>query len=189
MHLAAALPNHWMMEVVGAGRAQILRVYGLGAVPELELDDRVAVIDEKPFVNQAGREKSELPFQNSRRPVDKVRSPVIPNQDIGRSLEITVAQASSVNPLYEVSQGLKELDRKSPFLIKSFDASALDFLKDQRKAFHNSIKGRDALHTLEPSVGFLFSPDQEATDEIPEHPAVDAVILDDRSGAADFDPV
>jgi hypothetical protein len=25
-HLAAALPNHWMMEVVGAGRERILRV-------------------------------------------------------------------------------------------------------------------------------------------------------------------
>jgi len=47
------------------------------------------------------------------------------------------------------------LDRKSHFSVKSFDAPALDLFKDERKATHNTIKGRHALHTLEPSVCFL----------------------------------
>lgn len=169
--------------------AQVFSPYGLWAVPELELDHRIAVVEEKPLVDPTGREKSELPFQNSRRPVDEVRSSIVSNQDIGRSLQITVTQASLVNPLHEVAQGLKKPDGESFLLIESFDAAALDFLEDQCKASDNTVKRRNALQSLEPAVRFLLSPDQEATDEIPEHPAVGVEILDDRSRIALFDPV
>jgi len=158
-------------------------------MPELELDNRMPVIEQKSLVDQAGGEKFELLFQNGGRPVDDVGSSIVSNQDIGRSLEVAVTQASSVEGLHQIAQVLKERGREPFLLFKSFHASAVDFLKDQRKASDDAVKGRNSIQPLESSVSFLFSPDQKAADKIPEHPAVNAVILDNRSGMTFFDPV
>ena len=99
-------------------------------MPELELNDRMAVIEHESSIDQAGRKELEFLFQNGGRPIDDIRASIVSNQHVGRSLEVTVTQASPVNPLHQIAQGLKEVGRKFFLLFKSLEAYAVDFLKD-----------------------------------------------------------